>query len=135
MMVWLKVFVDSDTRYSSFLCPSLSNTSGISKYQASCPLGPPGGTAPPPPATSRLVNANAGRCLDVPNQSQANGTQVALWDCNSGANQQWTAGADGTLVNVQSGLRLDASGAGTANGTKVIQRTCNHGANQQWTRN
>ncbi|WP_062436813.1 RICIN domain-containing protein [Herbidospora daliensis] len=33
-------------------------------------------------------NLNAGRCLDVPNVSQANGAAVHLWDCISGqANQ------------------------------------------------
>ncbi|WP_410671628.1 ricin-type beta-trefoil lectin domain protein [Amycolatopsis sp. cmx-4-68] len=129
MMVWLKVFVDSDTRYSSFLCPSLSNTSGISKYQASCPLGPPG-TTPPPPATSRLVNANAGRCLDVPNQSQSNGTQVALWDCNSGANQQWTATAGGQLT-VYGGKCLAADG--TTAGARAVIGDCGTGPAQQWT--
>ncbi|WP_199199185.1 RICIN domain-containing protein [Amycolatopsis sp. CA-128772] len=87
MMVWLKVFVDADTRYPPFLCPTLSNTSGISKYQASCPLGP-GGTIPPPD-TSRLANANAGRCLDASGAGTANGTKVILWTCNHGANQQW----------------------------------------------
>ncbi len=100
MMVWLKVFIDSDTRYPSFLCPTLSNMSGISKYQASCPLAP-GSTPPPPPDTSRLVNANAGRCLDVPGLAQADGTQVALWDCNSGANQLWTI----TLGQAAAGVR------------------------------
>ena len=34
---WLKVFVDSDTRYEQFLCPSLPDPSKISIYQAKCP--------------------------------------------------------------------------------------------------
>ena len=45
------------------------------------------------------------------------GTKVDIWDCNGGANQQWTVNADGTITGVQSGLCLDATGAGTANGT------------------
>jgi len=34
---WLKIFVDSDTRYEKFLCPSLPDPSKISIYQAKCP--------------------------------------------------------------------------------------------------
>jgi ricin-type beta-trefoil lectin protein len=128
MMIWLKVFMDADTRYSSFLCPSLSNTSGISKYQASCPLGPPGGPTPPTD-TSRLVNTNAGRCLDVPNQSQANGTQVALWDCNGGANQQWTT-TSGKQLRVYGTKCLGADG--TAAGARAVLGDCAGGAAQQW---
>ncbi|MEU6432661.1 hypothetical protein ABZ860_42715 [Microbispora sp. NPDC046973] len=26
----------------------------------------------------------------MPSRSQTNGTQVALWDCGGGANQQWS---------------------------------------------
>jgi dienelactone hydrolase len=37
MIPWLKIFVDDDTRYSQFLCPT-TNTSGISQYRNSCPL-------------------------------------------------------------------------------------------------
>ncbi|MBP2706078.1 cellulose-binding domain-containing protein [Microbispora sp. RL4-1S] len=48
MMIWMKVFIDKDTRYTGFLCPTLSNMSGISKYQASCPLGPTSGPSQSP---------------------------------------------------------------------------------------
>jgi hypothetical protein len=129
MTVWLKVFLDADTRYSAFLCPSLSDTGGISKYQASCPLGPPGGTTPPPPA-SRLVNAAAGRCLDVPGRSQATGTQVALWDCNGGANQQWTT-TEGKQLTVYGSKCLTADG--TAPGARAVIGDCGTGPAQQWT--
>ncbi|WP_410566991.1 ricin-type beta-trefoil lectin domain protein [Amycolatopsis sp. cmx-4-61] len=131
MMVWLKVFMDADTRYSPFLCPSLSDMRGISKYQASCPLGPPGGTQPPP-ETSRLVNANAGRCLDVPGQAQANGTQVALWDCNSGNNQQWTTTA-GRQLQVYGSKCLGADGPSP--GAKAVIGDCAGGTAQQWNSN
>ncbi|WP_243710238.1 cellulose binding domain-containing protein [Micromonospora sp. KC213] len=56
---WLKIFVDSDTRYTQFLCP-LSNTNGIRSYESTCPLVPspvptdPPTSAPPtstPPTT------------------------------------------------------------------------------------
>ena len=45
---WLKVFLDSDTRYTQFLCPSLPDPSTISIYQSKCPYVPPGGSTPPP---------------------------------------------------------------------------------------
>jgi len=81
--------------------------------------------------TSSLRNDNAGRCLDVPNVSQTNGTQVALWDCNGGGNQQWTVNS-AKQVQVYGTKCLDAEGAGTAPGTRVIIWDCTGGTNQQW---
>jgi hypothetical protein len=37
-----------------------------------------------------IVGASSGRCVDVPNASQTNGTQIILWSCNGGSNQQWS---------------------------------------------
>ena len=37
MIPWFKIFIDSDARYSQFLCP-MTNTSGIRQYRNSCPL-------------------------------------------------------------------------------------------------
>ncbi|MFI0724440.1 ricin-type beta-trefoil lectin domain protein [Streptomyces sp. NPDC021224] len=84
--------------------------------------------------TSTIVGVASGRCVDVPNQSQTAGTQVELWDCNGGSNQQWTSTSSHEL-RVYGGDCLDASGAGTAPGTKVDIWTCNGGSNQQWTVN
>ncbi|MBG6105363.1 poly(hydroxyalkanoate) depolymerase family esterase [Micromonospora vinacea] len=86
---------------------------------------PPGGTAAP------LRNTGANRCLDVPSRSQTNGTQLALWDCNGGTNQQWTSTATKQL-QVYGTKCLDAEGAGTSPGTRVIIWDCNGGTNQQW---
>jgi hypothetical protein len=44
LIPWLKIFVDNDTRYTQFLCPSLADPSGISIYHSKCPYVPPGGT-------------------------------------------------------------------------------------------
>ncbi|WP_225850380.1 cellulose-binding domain-containing protein [Streptomyces sp. HPF1205] len=44
LIPWLKIFLDSDTRYTQFLCPSLPDPSTISAYQPKCPYVPPGGT-------------------------------------------------------------------------------------------
>jgi dienelactone hydrolase len=40
LIPWLKIFVDNDTRYSQFLCPSLKDSSGVSRYSARCALIP-----------------------------------------------------------------------------------------------
>ena len=77
------------------------------------------------------VNTASGRCLDVPHSSQSNGTQAELWDCNGGANQQWTPTSSKQL-QVYGGKCLDASGAGASPGTKVIIWDCNGQSNQQW---
>ncbi|MEW2625891.1 ricin-type beta-trefoil lectin domain protein [Streptomyces sp. NPDC048106] len=92
------------------------------------PGGTGGGTTGP------ITGAGSGRCVDVPNQSQTNGTQVELWDCNGGSNQQWTSTSAGEL-RVYGGDCLDAAGQGTSPGTKVDIYTCNGGGNQKWTLN
>ena len=89
------------------------------------------------PATgtgSQLVGGQSGRCVDVPNSSTANGTQVQLWDCTGGGNQRWTP-TPGKQLQVYGAKCLDASGAGTSNGTQVIIWDCNGQANQQWNLN
>jgi lysophospholipase L1-like esterase len=95
-------------------------------------LGGGPSTPPTPPAGGGPVRAvGAGRCLDVPNASQANNTQVAIWDCNGGNNQQWTY-TSGKQLMVYGTKCLDASGHGRTNGTPVIIWDCGGGANQQW---
>jgi hypothetical protein len=86
---------------------------------------------PPPPISGPLVGAGSGRCLDVPNVSMTNGTQVEIWDCNGGSNQQWTQLSSGAL-RVYTNKCLDVIGHATAPGSKVAIWDCNGGANQQW---
>ncbi|MEV1111511.1 PHB depolymerase family esterase [Micromonospora sp. NPDC049751] len=98
------------------------------------PTTTPPTTPPPGGTTGALRNSAAGRCLDVPAQSRTNGTQVALWDCNGGANQQWASTA-GRQLQVYGTKCLDAEGAATTAGTRVIIWDCTGGANQQWNLN
>ncbi|HET9168288.1 MAG TPA: ricin-type beta-trefoil lectin domain protein, partial [Actinospica sp.] len=84
--------------------------------------------------TSTIVGTASGRCVDVPGSSQTSGTQVELWDCNGGSNQQWTYTAADEL-RVYGSDCLDASGQGTSAGTKVDIWPCTGAANQQWTFN
>jgi endo-1,4-beta-xylanase len=100
-----------------------------------------GGTNPPPttapPTTGGGGSAGAlrgvasGRCVDVPNSSTTNGTQVQLWDCNGNGNQRWTYTSSKQLM-VYGNKCLDANGRGTTNGTAVIIWDCNGQTNQQW---
>jgi hypothetical protein len=84
--------------------------------------------------SGEIVGTGSGRCVDVPNASQTAGTQVELWDCNGGANQQWTATSAGEL-RVYGSDCLDASGQGTSAGTKVDIWSCTGAGNQKWVLN
>ncbi|MDI5943383.1 RICIN domain-containing protein, partial [Micromonospora sp. DH15] len=80
----------------------------------------------------RQLQVYGTKCLDASGAGTSNGTQVIIWDCHGGTNQQWNVNANGTITNAQSGLCLDANAAGTANGTKLILWSCNGQQNQQW---
>ncbi|TCC00355.1 GDSL family lipase [Micromonospora zingiberis] len=90
-------------------------------------IGTPGSGA----ATSAIVGAQSGRCLDVPGYSTANGTQLQLWDCHGGTNQQWTH-TSGRALTVYGNKCLDAEGYGTTPGTRVTIYDCHGATNQQW---
>ncbi|WP_189040526.1 RICIN domain-containing protein [Micromonospora sonchi] len=80
---------------------------------------------------TQIVGGQSGRCIEVPNATTSNGTQVQLWDCSGGTHQRWTYTASKQLT-VYGNKCLDASGAGTTNGTAVIIWDCHGGLNQQW---
>jgi hypothetical protein len=102
-------------------------------------LTPGNGTVSPPPTSPppggqqnvEVVGSGSGRCVDVPNASTTNGTQVQLWDCSGNSNQRWTY-TSGKQLMVYGNKCLDANGQGTADGTAVIIWDCNGQANQQW---
>ncbi|MFF7048052.1 ricin-type beta-trefoil lectin domain protein [Streptomyces griseorubiginosus] len=83
-------------------------------------------------STTKVVGTGSGRCLDVPGHNQSNGTLTQIWDCNAGANQQWTL-TSAKELRVYGDKCLDATGHGTSDGTAVEIWSCNGGANQQWT--
>jgi alpha-galactosidase len=90
-----------------------------------------GGGGTTPPAPFRLRSESAGRCLDVNLGASANGTQMLIWDCHTGANQQFTQ--NGQALQVL-GKCLDIPTTAAA-GTRVQIWDCNGGANQRWTFN
>ncbi|ONI91286.1 glycoside hydrolase [Saccharothrix sp. ALI-22-I] len=82
--------------------------------------------------TSQLRGVGSNRCVDVDNASTALGTTVLLWDCGTGANQQWTTTPSGE-VRVFVDRCLDAYEQGTTNGTRAVIWSCNGQDNQKWT--
>lgn len=105
-----------------------SGSSDITVREGNTP--DPGQTTPNPGGGQMIVGQQSGRCLDVPNASTANGTQVQLYDCWGGSNQRFTYTSSKQLT--VNGKCLDASGQGTTNGTAVIIWDCSGQANQQW---
>ncbi|MFC0568607.1 ricin-type beta-trefoil lectin domain protein [Plantactinospora siamensis] len=105
--------------------------------QGSSPTTPPptgGPTTPPPGGGQQIVGGQSGRCVDVPNSTTTNGTQVQLWDCSGATNQRFTY-TTGKQLQVYGTKCLDANGRGTTNGTTVIIWDCNGQTNQQWNLN
>jgi alpha-galactosidase len=93
-----------------------------------------GGTSSGGGSSGEVHAVGAGKCLDVPNSTQANGTQLDIWTCTGSSNQIWTSTSSGQLT-VYSGSSqkcLDAFNNQTTPGTKVEIWSCNGGANQQW---
>jgi hypothetical protein len=126
---WMKIFIDQDTRYTQFLCPLLDNT-GIRSYRSSCPLLP---GDPAPGTTYSLAGSASGKCADVANVSQTNGTGLVLWTCNGQVNQRWTQTTAGELRVYDNPKCMDAGASGQ--GTRVTINSCNGGNSQKWTVN
>lgn len=79
-----------------------------------------------------LKGQESGLCVDVPNGTQTNGTDVKLADCNGDSNQLWTQNPAKQL-RVFPGKCLDVDGGATADGTAVQIWDCNNTGAQQWT--
>lgn len=98
--------------------------------------------APPAQAivsfTSTAVNQNGGNCMNLPNNSTANGVQLTQLGCSSGANQNFTfnpvAGSSDTytISTMTAGKCVDVYGASTADNATIIQWTCHSNNNQRW---
>ncbi|WP_426502091.1 ricin-type beta-trefoil lectin domain protein [Dactylosporangium sp. McL0621] len=113
---------------------TIGGTSATMTCQSSWTVDTATGTVGPADggnATGVLRGVGSSRCLDVPNQSTANGTQVAIWDCNGGTNQQWTL-TTGKQLMVYGTKCLEVAGQSTTAGAAAQIATCTGAANQQW---
>ncbi|MFD0318015.1 endo-1,4-beta-xylanase [Streptomyces flavalbus] len=123
---------DSDS-WRSGDTPLLFNNDGSKKAAYTSVLNALNGGSTTPPGggegSGQIKGVGSGRCIDVPNASTSDGTQVQLWDCNTGSNQQWTLTSAGEL-KVYGSKCLDAGG--TSNGTRVQIYSCWGGDNQKW---
>ncbi|MFE6050232.1 RICIN domain-containing protein [Kitasatospora sp. NPDC056446] len=87
------------------------------------------------PATTTVVNAHSGKCLEIADWSWDNGAPARQWDCTGGANQQWSLVALSpgyALVNRFSGKCLEIADWRTDDGAPARQWNCTGGANQNW---
>ena len=82
-------------------------------------------------SAQELVGGQSGKCLDVPGQSTANDTQLDIYTCNAGTNQEYTLAPNGEIT-VYGSKCLDAYQQGKTAGTIVDIYTCNGGSNQLW---
>ncbi|MBU6534660.1 endo-1,4-beta-xylanase [Streptomyces mayonensis] len=121
---------DSDS-WRSEQTPLLFNNDGSKKpaYSAVLDALNGGDSSEPPVEGGTIKGVGSGRCLDVPDTSTADGTQLQLWDCHGGTNQQWEQ-TDAGELRVYGDKCLDA--AGTGNGSRVQIYGCHGGDNQKW---
>lgn len=71
-----------------------------------------------------------GKCLDVKGGSSANSTEIILYRCHGGENQQWEV-VNGAIKGI-GGKCLDVKGGGSADSTQIILYSCHGGDNQRW---
>jgi Ricin-type beta-trefoil lectin domain len=93
----------------------------------------------PPPASSvdyySLVSKISGLCLDIQNESQANGAHVWQVGCNGKDNQLWNFRQKGSyyeIVAKHSGKCISAEGGSSGDGINMVQLDCAGGMSQQW---
>jgi hypothetical protein len=81
--------------------------------------------------TTVIRGVGSNRCLDVPNASTTDGTQVAIWDCNGGSNQSWTLTTSKQLT-VYGNKCLEVAGQSTTAGAAAQISACTGATSQQW---
>jgi hypothetical protein len=109
---------------------SITNHSGLDRLQygwGQTSTGGGGGASAGP-----IHAVGAGKCLDVPNNTQTNSTQLEIWDCDGASGEVFAYNSSHELTVYGGAKCLDAYAKGTSAGTKVDIYDCNGGSNQQW---
>lgn len=115
LIPWLKIFLDNDTRYTQFLCPSLADRSGISLYHPKCPYAPPGATSPPtssptPSAPAAACTASYRTVNSWPGGFQGEVTVTAAGAAIDGWTVRWPLASGQTITQLWNGtLTTDGS--------------------------
>ncbi|WP_030434722.1 cellulose binding domain-containing protein [Actinoplanes subtropicus] len=114
LIPWLKIFLDNDTRYTQFLCPSLADPSGISLYRSKCPYLPPGTPSPSPSVSPSNPAAGCTASYRTvgswPGGFQGEVTVTAGGAALNGWTVGWTLGSGQTITQVWNGT-LTTSGS------------------------
>jgi hypothetical protein len=116
---------------ASLSLPARSITTYVFR-QGSTVTNPP--TSAPPTSNGALVGQASGKCIDVPGQATANGTQLSIFTCNGGANQQWAYTAASEL-RVYGNKCLNPVGGATTAGTATEINDCTGTSSQKWSFN
>lgn len=79
-------------------------------------------------SSGQLTQDGGSYCLDDYSWGTSPGSEVDLWPCNGGSNQQWTLRSDRSIVNAYSNLCV----ALISPGTVIELERCDHQSSQQW---
>ncbi|MFG1845303.1 poly(ethylene terephthalate) hydrolase family protein [Micromonospora carbonacea] len=116
LIPWLKIFLDNDTRYTQFLCP-LADSTGVSRYNSTCPLVPPGvPTSPPttpptstPPPTGPPTSPPPPTTTPPPSGAACTATYRTVGSWSGGFQGEVTVTAGSAAINGWT-VRLDLGG-------------------------
>jgi dienelactone hydrolase len=95
LVPWLKTFLDNDTRYPQFLCPTIADGTGISNYHSSCPLVPPVGPSPTP---SRSASSSPTTASSSPSTAPSSGSPVGPCQATYRTVGSWPGGFQGEVT-------------------------------------
>jgi hypothetical protein len=81
----------------------------------------------------RTLRNDTGRCLDLKEQSSADGTVVHQWSCHEADSQLWAMDAAGQIHSkLDPSKCLDLWNGSFDEGTEVVLWPCHGGFNQRW---
>jgi hypothetical protein len=82
------------------------------------------------PVGQLLIGFASNRCIDVTDNTGADGTPLQIWDCGGAANQRWQFYGDGTIRSM--GKCMDVAWGSRENGAVVQLADCTGNPAQQF---